>query len=30
MNDQKLKLTIKEVKDLGSSVRVLGSYPQYI
>ena len=30
MNDQKLKLTIKEVKDLGSSLRVLGSYPQYI
>jgi chorismate mutase/prephenate dehydratase len=30
MNDQKLKLTIKEVKDLGSSVRVIGSYPQYI
>ena len=30
MNDQKLKLTIKEVKDLGSSVRILGSYPQYI
>ena len=30
MNDQKLKLTIKDVKDLGSSVRVLGSYPQYI
>lgn len=28
--DQKLKLAIKEVKETGSLVRILGSYPQHV
>ena len=28
--DKKLKLAIKEVKDTGSFVRILGSYPQHV